>query len=230
MVALSGLCLRSMRVASPISHRSRSDETASFHYLEACDPRASLEAADWEFESSRIDTRSNLLLENKDGAALLWVSAARALVAAGGPIPTPSEAMTQLLNDPKSATARCARGRWLFIQGRSADAEIELRQAMAEFDAHNQLYRMVLAAEPLIDVLLQRGETASARDVLIALRARAPKRVDDDYRVALMQLKLALAEKDESMIEAAYRNVAISGRERRPPDELLSAYKKHDWN
>lgn len=202
----------------------------AIHYLEAGDPKASLEAADREFESSRIDTRSNLLLENNDGAALLWVSAARALVAAGGPIPTPSEAMTQLLNDPKTATARCARGRWLFIQGRSADAEIELRQAMAEFDAHNQLYRMVLAAEPLIDVLLQRGETASARDVLIALRARAPQRVDDDYRVALMQLKLALAEKDESMIEAAYRNVAISGRERRPPDELLSAYKKHDWN
>jgi DNA-binding winged helix-turn-helix (wHTH) protein/tetratricopeptide (TPR) repeat protein len=202
----------------------------AIHYLEAGDPKASLEAAGREFESSRIDTRSNLLLENKDGAALLWVSAARALVAAGGPIPTPSEAMTQLLNDPKSATARCARGRWLFIQGRSADAEIELREAMAEFDAHNQLYRMVLAAEPLIDVLLQRGETASARDVLIALRARAPKRVDDDYRVALMQLKLALAEKDESMIEAAYRSVAISGRERRPPDELLSAYKRHDWN
>ena len=202
----------------------------AIHYLEAGDPKASLEAADREFESSRIDTRSNLLLENKDGAALLWVSAARALVAAGGPIPTPSETMTQLLNDPKTATARCARGRWLFIQGRSADAEIELREAMAEFDAHNQLYRMVLAAEPLIDVLLQRGETASARDVLIALRARAPQRVDDDYRVALMQLKLALAEKDESMIEAAYRNVAISGRERRPPDELLSAYKKHDWN
>ncbi len=202
----------------------------AIHHLEAGDPKASLEAAAREFESSRIDTRSNLLLENKEGAVLLWVSAAQAFAATGEPTPAPSEAMTQLLNDPKTATARCARGRWLLMQGRSADAEIELRQAMAEFDAHNQLYRMILAAEPLVEALLQRGETDAARDVLIALRARAPEQVDQDYRVALMQMKLALADKDESMIETAYRNVAISGRERRPPEKLLSAYKKHDWN
>lgn len=202
----------------------------AIHHLEAGNPKASLDAAAWEFESSRIDTRSNLLLENKDGAALLWVSAAQALVATGGRMPTPSEAMIRLLDDPETATSRCARGRWLLLQGRSADAEIELRKAMTEFDAHNQLYRMSLAADPLIDALLQRGETGAARDVLIALRARAPERVDGDYRVALMQLKLALAEKNEPMIETAYRNVATSGRERRPPEEVLSAYTKHDWN
>ena len=202
----------------------------AIHHLEAGDPSASLEAAVREFESSRIDTRSNLLLENKDGAALMWVTAAQALVAEGRQIPTPSQEMTQLLNAPDTATARCARGRWLLIQGRSADAEIELRRAMAEFGNHNQLYRMVLAAEPLIDALLQRGETDAAREVLIALRARAPQRVDNDYRVSLLQLKLALAEKNGAAVETAYRNVAISGRERRPPDELLSAYKTHDRN
>ena len=202
----------------------------AMHHLEAGNPKASLEAASREFESSRIDTRSNLLLENRDGAALLWVSAAQASVAAGDPMPTPSEAMMRLLDDPETATARCARGRWLLLQGRTAEAEIELRRAMDEFGAHNQLYRMVLAADPLIDALLQREETDGARELLIALRARAPERVDNDYHVALLQLRLALAERDGAAIETAYRNVAISGRERRPPDRLLSAYKGHDWN
>jgi DNA-binding winged helix-turn-helix (wHTH) protein len=202
---------------------------AIFH-LAADNPGAALEAAVREFESSRIDTRSNLLLENKDGAALLWVAAAQGLVDAGGSIPTPSGEMAQLLNDPKTATARCARGRWLLIQGRGADAEVELRQAMNEFGTHNQLYRMVLTAEPLIAALLQRGETDSARDVLIALRARDPERVDNDYRVMLLQLRLALAERDGTAIEMAYRNLAISGRERRPPDALLSAYRKFEVN
>jgi DNA-binding winged helix-turn-helix (wHTH) protein/predicted metal-dependent hydrolase len=202
----------------------------AIHHLEAGDPSAALEAAVREFESSQIDTRSNLLLENKDGAALLWVAAAQALVAAGEPMPTPPEDMMRLLDDPNTATARCARGRWLLIQGRSANAEIELRQAMAEFGAHNQLYRMVLAAEPLIDALLQRGETDMARETLIALRVRAPERVDNDYRVSLLQLKLALAERDGAAIEMAYRNVAISGRERRPPNALLSTYRKFEVN
>lgn len=202
----------------------------AIHHLEAGDPSAALDAAVGEFESSRIDTRSNLLLENKDGAALVWVVAAQASVAEDRPIPTPSEEMTQLLNAPDTATARCARGRWLLLQGRSADAEIELRRAMAEFGTHNQLYRMVLAAEPLIDALLQRGETDAAREVLVALRARAPQRVDSDYRVALLQLKLALAEKDGAAVEMAYRNVALSGRERRAPHGLLSAYRKYGQN
>jgi DNA-binding winged helix-turn-helix (wHTH) protein len=202
----------------------------AIHHLEAGDPSASLEAAVREFESSRIDTRSNLLLENKDGAALVWVTAAQALVAEGRPIPTPSEAMTQLLNAPDTATARCARGRWLLLQGRSADAEIELRRAMAEFGTQNQLYRMLLAAEPLIDALLQRGKTDMAREVLTALRARAPQRVDSDYRVSLLQLKLAIADRDGAAVEMAYRNVALSGRERRPPEGLMSAYTKRDAN
>lgn len=202
----------------------------AIHHLEAGDPSAALDAAAREFESSRIDTRSNLLLENRDGAALVWVAAAQASVAEGRPIPTPSADMMRLLNAPDTPTARCARGRWLLLRGRSADAEAELRRAMTEFGAHNQLYRMVLTAEPLIEVLLQRGETDAAREVLIALRARAPQRVDNDYRVALLQLKLALAEKDGAAVEMAYRNVALSGRERRPPNELLLAYKKHDWN
>jgi hypothetical protein len=89
---------------------------------------------------------------------------------------------------------------------------------------------MVLTAEPLIAALLQRGETDSARDVLIALRARDPERVDNDYRVMLLQLRLALAERDGTAIEMAYRNLAISGRERRPPDALLSAYRKFEVN
>ncbi|MFZ5636540.1 MAG: winged helix-turn-helix domain-containing protein [Pseudomonadota bacterium] len=199
---------------------------ALFH-LEAGNPAAALGAATREFSSSRIDTSSNLLLENRDGAALLWVASAQALVDAGGDIPVPPREMTQLLDNPKTATARCARGRWLLVQGRRDDAETELRQAMAEFDTQNQLYRMILSAEPLIDLLLQRGEPSSARDVLIALRAHDPERVDKDFRVSTLQLKVSLAERDDTAVEMAYRSVVVSGRERRPPTGLLSAYRKY---
>jgi len=192
----------------------------SIHFLEAGNPKAALEAAMREFTSTRIDTPSNLLLENKDGALLLWVMSAQALASEGSPLPFPSKEQSLILENPQTTTARAARGRWLLATGKLAEAEVESRRAFEEFDRKGQLYRMTLAAEPLIDVLIARGDLESARDVLIALRARDPEHTDRDYRVSLMRLKLALAEGDEAAIAIAYRSSVAVGRERPIPDAL----------
>lgn len=101
---------------------------------------------------------------------------------------------------------------------------------MAEFDSQNQRYRMVLAAEPLIDVMLQRGETDEAPEVVVALRARAMERVDSHYHASVLQLKVAIAEGDKAADDLAYLDIATSGRERTPPDTLLSEYTRHKWD
>jgi len=200
----------------------------AIHYLEAGDARAALEAATREFGNTKVDTRSNLVFENKDGAILFWVMSAQALVAEGEALPSPTKEQLAWLNAPQSATARTARGRWLLVNGRVADAEIELRRAMQEFSATNQLFRMVLTAESLVEISIRRGDPASAREILTSLRARDPEYVDRDYRTSLMRLKLAISEKDAVAAELAYRNTVASGRERRPPDALLSAYRRFE--
>ncbi len=197
----------------------------AIHHLEAGDPKAALDAAMREFESTLIDNRSNLILENKDGALLLWVMAAEAHAAQGLTVPRPSQQQTARLQQPQTPTARAARGRWLLLQGRTSEAEAELQRALREFDAQNQLYRMVLAAEPLMTSRLQRGDLDSARALVTALRARDPERIDRDYRAALLQLRMATATREHGAIATSYSNVMAAKGERTPPQALMEQYR-----
>jgi DNA-binding winged helix-turn-helix (wHTH) protein/tetratricopeptide (TPR) repeat protein len=197
----------------------------AIHHLEAGNPQAALDAAIREFESTRIDNRSNLILENKDGALLLWVMAAEAHAAQGLTTPRPSQEQAARLQQPQTPTARAARGRWLLLQGRTGEAEAELQRALREFDAQNQLYRMILAAEPLMTSRLERGDLDSARALVTALRARDPERIDRDYRAALLQLQMATATSDHGAIATSYSNVMAARGERTPPQALVEQYR-----
>ncbi len=202
----------------PKSERADFIIPAIFH-LESGDPQAAFEAATHEFNSTSIDTSSNLLLENKDGALLLWMTAAQAMNAAGSAMPTPSEEQLKILQDPAVASGRIARGRWLWSQGKVQEAEAELRQALVETRRLNQLYRMTLACEPLIELLLQHNRTVDAEAVAKDLRAFNPQYMDRDYRVNLLRLRVALAAGDNAMIKAAYRDTrALAGQRKFPPE------------
>jgi tetratricopeptide (TPR) repeat protein len=192
---------------------------ALFH-LETGDSQAALDEAAREFNNTRIDTRSNLLLENKEGALLLWITAAQQLETAGGAMPTPSEAQLKILQSPTITTGRIAHGRWLWSQGKLQQAEAELRQALEETRRMNQPYRMTLASEPLIELLLQRNQTDAAEAVARDLRAFNPERMDRDYRASVLRLRVALAAGDKTMIQTAYRDTRALAGERTLPQEV----------
>ncbi len=196
----------------------------AIHHLEAGRPHEALKAAAQEFEDSRIDNRSNLLLENRDGALLVWMAAARQLSSSGEALPSPSAQQLERLRTPGSLTARIARGYWLAVLGDDAKATTELRAAFDEAKRTNQPYRMRWAAEPLIELLLERGEIASARDLLVRLRSQDPVRIDSDYRVNKMRLRVALREQGREAIEEAYRGTVLTAGERKLPDELAADY------
>jgi len=83
---------------------------------------------------------------------------------------------------------------------------------------------MRLAAEPLIELLLRRDDLACAQEILSELRSRDPVRMDADYRVNLLRLRVALRERDRDAIEEAYRSTALTAGERRLPDDLAADY------
>ncbi len=192
----------------------------AIYHLEAGDPQAALKAAAQEFNSTSIDTSSNLLLENKDGALLLWMTAAQAMAAAGSAMPIPSEEQLKILQAPASPSGGIARGRWLWSQGNVREAEAALRQALAETQRLNQPYRMTLACEALIELLLQHDRAGAAEAVAKDLRAFNPHYMDRDYRTNLLRLRVALAVGDNAMIRAAYRDTSALAGERKLPPEL----------
>ena len=189
----------------------------AIYHLEAGDLQAALKAAAQEFNSTSIDTSSNLLLENKDGALLLWMTAAQAMTAAGSAMPIPSKEQLKILQAPAAPSGGIARGRWLWSQGHLQEAEAALRQALAETQRLNQPYRMTLACEALIELLLQQDRTGAAEAVAKDLRAFNPNYMDRDYRTNLLRLRVALAAGDNAMIRTAYQNTRALAGERKLP-------------
>lgn len=162
----------------------------------------------------------NLILSSQEGLLLLWTMAARERVADGHAPPQPSAAQLRVLQRPQSIPGQIARGRWLLLQGASVEAERTLRSAYRQAtDAERPLY-MSLAAEPLIESLLQRHAVAEAEDLLVSLRGSAPDRMARDHRVAVLALRVAHAGGDAVAIRNAYLRALAAAGERRLPPEL----------
>jgi tetratricopeptide (TPR) repeat protein len=196
---------------------------AMYHLASGRDELA-LAAAAEAFVEDDANDKTNLILENKEGALLLWMVAAQNLAANGKAMPAPSPAQRKALQQPESSIGHIARGRWLWSQGQPKEATAEFRVALEQAQQTNQPYRMLLASEPLIELLLQRGDGAAAEQVLAKLRAHDPERLDQDYRANLLGLKVALAAGDDAAVTSAYRNAHALAGERTMPADLVKAY------
>ena len=174
---------------------------------------------------SRYDTNDKLNLESKEGALLLWMVAAQDLEANGKAMPIPSPAQLEALQQPKSDIGHIARGRWLWTQGKSKDAQTQLRLALAQSRQNGHPSTMLRSSEALIELLLQRGDRAAAEQVLAELRAHDPERLGRDYRANLLGLRVALALGQRHGIEAAYQRTAALAGERTLPAQVLVMYR-----
>lgn len=209
--------------ASGLKLENQSYNTHAQLLLASGDANAALATAASAFDNEKPTDRHDILYDSKDGALLLWVLAAQALQAEGKPLPPIPPAHLQQLRESKTTLAQIARGYWLRWQGRTPQAETELRRALAQSRRDNYPLRMTLAAEPLVGLLLERGDHAAAQDVFDGLRAHDPDRMDGEYRVHLMRLRLALGTKDPARIRAAQRGLESVVGERKLPDEVALA-------
>jgi DNA-binding winged helix-turn-helix (wHTH) protein/tetratricopeptide (TPR) repeat protein len=199
--------------------------TFTSYYLASGQTEQALNMAAAAFAGNEGDM-SDVLFENSDGALMLWMIAAQQLVAKGKPMPVPSAAQLAALQQAESTVGRIARGRWLWSLGKSQEAETELRLALTQARQANFPYRILLASEPLVELLLERGEKATAAQVLTELRAHDPDNIDQDYHANVLRLRLALASGQQSEIAAAYKRTAALAGERSLPAEVLLAYEK----
>jgi len=208
------------------------DEAASpsieaMHHLASGEPAGAILRLQQGFETKPYTYDFNPMLEDAEGPLLLWTLAARDLAAQGKPVPALPAQKKGMIMNPKTATGRIARGRWLWMQGNAAAAEADFRRALQETRRMGQTYRMTLAGEALIELLLQRGDARGARIVLEDLRAHQPTYVDRDYRSSLMDLRVMLALGDTARIRAAHARVQALAGERRLPaklPEMLAQY------
>jgi ATP/maltotriose-dependent transcriptional regulator MalT len=128
-----------------------------------------------------------------------------------------------MLEQPQSALAHIARGRWLWMQDKVDDAETEFRAGLKQARAANQLYRMQLAGEPLLDLLIERGELVAAATVLDGLKAHDPIRIEQSYEARAMTLRLAMAVGDADDIASAQSKAAALAGERSLPTPVWIA-------
>jgi DNA-binding winged helix-turn-helix (wHTH) protein/tetratricopeptide (TPR) repeat protein len=187
----------------------------SFHRLECGDLVGALRSAQEGFDSGDVRDQYDILLGTREGSLLLWMTAAQKLTDAGKDTPRLSPEMLQQLRKPVTTLGYIASGRWHWSEGRDREAEVALRNAFNESRRLGYLFRMTLAAEPLIELLLERGKTDSARQILEELREFDPEHVDRDYRSNLLRLRVAHATGDTGSADIARRN-AISARGERP--------------
>lgn len=194
---------------------------STMYYLASGNPRKALDDAGVMFGYYNATDKSNPILQSQEGALLLWMMAAQDLVDAGNAMPTPSTAQLEVLQRPETTTGHIARGRWLWSKGLRREAESELRQAFNEARQMGRLFYMTLAAEPLVCLLLENNDVDAADVVLSTLRGTNPDRMDRDYRVGLLRLRIAVAKGDIIAIEEANREALALAGERALPKNIL---------
>jgi tetratricopeptide (TPR) repeat protein len=185
---------------------------AASHHLAAGDfPRAMAIATDADAFGG-YNANETLNLESREGALLLWLTAAQSLSADGRSIPPLPASRLAILQAPTSSIGHIARGRWLSSQGRQEEAEIAFREAISQARAMRHLSRMLTASEALIALLLDRGDTAEAERLLADLWRYAPAELNRDYRANLLALRLALAANDRARGSGLHQGHRSGGR------------------
>jgi len=196
----------------------------AFFLLESGDYVAAMREASRAFDGRSAMDRKDILLDGREGALLIWVSAAQASQRDGAAFPKPNAKAMEILQKPTTALGRIARARWLWSQGRLPDAERELRVAIQESLRMNQFYRASLATEPLIEILLQRKDVAGAEAALDSLHALDRPRLDRDFRFNVMRLRIAVAKNDFNLANEAHRRASALAGERSLPKDIQTRY------
>jgi DNA-binding winged helix-turn-helix (wHTH) protein/tetratricopeptide (TPR) repeat protein len=196
------------------------------YYLASGQNARALSMAAAAFAVTGNNDINDVLFDNRDGTLLLWMIAAQQLAREGKAMPEPSAAQLSVLRKPESNLADIACGRWLWASGKATAAKVKLRKAVREARQRNLLYRQLLASEPLVELLLEQGETAAAAEVLTELRAQDTDRLDQDYQGNVLELRVALALGQRSAIVAAYQRTAALAGERKVPADVLLAYTR----
>jgi DNA-binding winged helix-turn-helix (wHTH) protein/tetratricopeptide (TPR) repeat protein len=201
------LAAAQLEEADAAQHDDANEIIPALHLLESGDAAGALTVAARAYARQHDGDPADILLDGKEGALLIWMTAAQAVARSGAAMPAPTADMLARLEAPRTIPGRIAHGRWLWSRGQIARAETELRDALADARRMNQLYRMTLAAESLAGLLLQEGKADAAADMLADLRAHDRERLDGDYRFNLMRLDIATARGDAAGIRSA-RQVA----------------------
>lgn len=210
--------------AGAIAEERTFSAVTAAHALASDRPELALAEAAVAFDFYGANDRLSLVLENQEGALLIWMIAAQTLAARGETMPTPSPAQVAALQNPASSTGRIARGRWLWSQGQLQAAETEFRLALAKPRAQGWLSDLLYVNEALIELLLQRGNAAAAERALTDMWGTDPDRLSRDYRANLLALRVALASGDDATIASAFLATKALARERVLPSDVAKAY------
>jgi DNA-binding winged helix-turn-helix (wHTH) protein/tetratricopeptide (TPR) repeat protein len=196
------------------------------HLLEAGDAEGALRIAGRALEQHRPGDPAGLLLDGGEGMLLIWMSAAQMLKDRGAAVPALPAGAGPLLDAPTTALGHIARGRWLWMQGQTREAEQTLRIALQQSRAKGHLFRSTLATEPLVGLLLLRGDIAAAEKVLRDLQAQEPRQFDGDYRFNVLRLRVALQRGDPEQIDLRLRKAKTLAGERSLPSDISRAFAR----
>ncbi|MFZ5636541.1 MAG: winged helix-turn-helix domain-containing protein [Pseudomonadota bacterium] len=203
---------------------------AATYHLGAGDLERAMRVAAEADAFEGYSANETLNLESREGALLLWLTAAQARSADGHSIPSLPSSRLAILQSPTSSVGHIARGRWLWSQGRTGEAELAFREALSRARTMRHTARMLAACEPLVALLLRRGKSREAARQLEALWRYAPSELDRDYGANLLALRVALSTDDRVRATRSYRNASALAGERRIPEDLETAYRKWATN
>jgi DNA-binding winged helix-turn-helix (wHTH) protein/tetratricopeptide (TPR) repeat protein len=212
---------------SAASHQSATPSIDVMHQVASGNATSATRQLQRSFDKMYQSQRFTPLLEDDEGLLLLWMLATRDLAAEGKPVPDLPAAPKRMILQPKTPTGHIARGRWHWAQGNPEAAEADFRLALQETRRTGHSYRMTLAAEALIELLLQRGDADGARIVLEDIRAQQPTYADRDYRTSLMALHVAHALNDPAQIRAGYARVRTLAGERSLPAKFAQPHAQY---
>lgn len=199
----------------------------ALHQMEAGDAQGALRTAGHALKRDRPGDPAGLLLDGSEGMLLIWMTAAQTLKNDGAEVPALPAGAGTLLESPITALGHIAHGRWLWMQGRTQEAEQALRVALQQSRASNHLFRTTLAAEPLVGLLLQQGDTAAAEAILQELQALDPPRFEGDYRFTVLRLRVAMQRGDAQQIERNLRKAKTLAGERPLPSDVTRAFARN---
>ena len=188
------------------------------YLLESGDDAAALEASSQFGGMNGRSNHESIMLASRSGTLLPWTIAASRLVDAGRPIPVPSPTLTHALQNPETTAAIIASARWAMINKEDGRAETLLREALDKARKRGLRFHMLLATEPLFDLLLAQGRKAEAQRLIDDVRAFDRERFDAEFHFVQMRWRLAVETGDTIAAKVLFEELTALAGERPVPE------------